>query len=112
MKYTNGDGTPVNIYSGLAISSVDYPWGLAVASNGDVCIAASNVDNKVTKLSYDNALDTYTPSDLLSGNYYDCCCFLCGNYHIKRKVFYFPGIGSRRQPVLFGIRWQYNFCTE
>ena len=70
VKYSNSTGTPDNIYDGLAYNAVDYPWGLAVASDGDVYIGASNADNKVIKLAYDSALNTYTASTFLSGNYY------------------------------------------
>ncbi|HET8573529.1 MAG TPA: hypothetical protein VFL76_06625 [Edaphocola sp.] len=70
VKYTDGTGTPMVIYSGLNYDGADYPWGLVVAANGDVYIGASNVDNKVIKLAYDSTLNTYTSATYLSGKYY------------------------------------------
>lgn len=70
VKYTDGKGTPVVIYSGLNYDGADYPWGLVVSANNDVYISASNVDNKVIKLTYDSTLNTYTPITYLSGKYY------------------------------------------
>ncbi len=70
-KYINGTGTPQVIYSGLAFNSVDFSWGLAVASNGDVYIAASNVENRVIRLPYNSTTGNYGAAvTFLSGNYY------------------------------------------
>jgi|GEM_PF-2851074 len=63
------EGTSSVIYSGLQYDGVDYSWALAVDSGGDVFIAASNVDNKVIKLTYDSNNNTYTASDFMTGKY-------------------------------------------
>ncbi len=80
-KYTNGTGTPTVIYSGLAFNSIQYPWGLAVAGNGDVYIS-TYVENKVIKLIY-NGGNSYTASDFLVGTatagYYGAVAFDAGN---------------------------------
>jgi hypothetical protein len=70
VKYINGTGTPIDIYTGLLYNSGEYPWGLAVASNGDVYIVASHVENSVIKLTYNSALNSYSATTFLSGGYY------------------------------------------
>src|SRR4051812_2327172 len=39
VEYIGGGGSPVTIYQGLTHEAGDYPWGLAVASNGDVYVS-------------------------------------------------------------------------
>jgi hypothetical protein len=71
VKYINGAGSPQVIYNGLQYGDPDYAWGLAVTSNGDVYIAASNVENRVIRLPYNSSSGTYgTATTFLSGKYY------------------------------------------
>ncbi|UAY55558.1 T9SS type A sorting domain-containing protein [Arachidicoccus terrestris] len=69
VKYDPLSGTETAIYTGLQYSAVDYPFGLAVDSQGDVFVAGSNVDNKVIKLTYDAGANSYTASDFMAGTY-------------------------------------------
>ncbi|HEX7755121.1 MAG TPA: hypothetical protein VF421_07260 [Niabella sp.] len=71
VKYVNATGTPQVLLGGLQYDAFDYAWGLAVTSNGDVYVAASNVDNKIIKLPYNSGSNTYgTAETFVSGNYY------------------------------------------
>ncbi len=71
VKYINGTGVPQVIYGGLQYQHPDYPWGLAVTGNGDVYIAASNLENRVIRLPYNSGSGTYgTAATFLSGKYY------------------------------------------
>ncbi|MCF3107535.1 hypothetical protein LL912_01965 [Niabella sp. CC-SYL272] len=71
VKYIKGTGIPQVLYSGLQYNSVDYPWGLAIAGNGDVYIAASNIENKIIKLPYNSSNNTYgMATTFVSGHYY------------------------------------------
>ncbi|WP_157097943.1 hypothetical protein [Niabella ginsenosidivorans] len=71
VKYVNGTGFPQVLLEGLQYDAFDYPWGLAVTGNGDVYVAASNVDNKIIKLPYNSGTNTYgTAETFVSGNYY------------------------------------------
>src|SRR5690606_13351928 len=46
VKYVNATGSPQILLGGLQYNTFNYPWGLAVASNGDLYIA-SNEDNNI-----------------------------------------------------------------
>lgn len=69
VKYTDGTGTPVTILPGLSYDAYDYVWGIAVAGNGDVYVAESNIDNKIVKLTYNSSNNSYTASDFTTGHY-------------------------------------------
>ncbi|WP_018627737.1 hypothetical protein [Niabella aurantiaca] len=70
IKYTNGAGSPQVILGGLPYVSNGYPWGVAVASNGDIYVA-SYAANNIIKLPYNSSAGSYgTATTLVSGNYY------------------------------------------
>ena len=70
VKYTNGTGAPVvlNPAVTLSASSIEYPWGLAVNSLGDVYV--TNPDGtdswEIVKLTY----PSYAKSVIQSGKFY------------------------------------------
>jgi len=71
VKYLNGSGTPQVLLGGLQFNSVDYSWGLAVAGNGDVYVAASNVDNKIIRLPYNSSTGSYGTAETFgTGRYF------------------------------------------
>ncbi|WP_270090706.1 autotransporter-associated beta strand repeat-containing protein [Sphingobacterium sp. SYP-B4668] len=63
VKYTNGQGQPTVLYSGLTHDAGNYPWGLAVAANGQIFVSTHIGDNgnKILKLTNSNGI--YTVSD-------------------------------------------------
>lgn len=63
------------IYSGLQDSGTEYPWGLAVNSQGDVFIATSTVENKVVKLTYNSGTGSYIYADFMAGKYVTALAF-------------------------------------
>lgn len=70
VKYAKGETTEEVIYSELTRDGITYPWGLAVASNGDIYVSTSfdQSANKVLKLTKES---DYEASDFLTGdNYY------------------------------------------
>lgn len=70
IKYTDGTGSPQVILGGLPYVSNGYPWGVAVASNGDVYVA-SYAANNIIKLPYNSSAGSYgMATTLVSGNYY------------------------------------------
>ena len=72
VKYTNGTGSPTVIYSGLGYDGVnysnDYPWGMAVASNGDVFVvkAFPVSEGQIVKLTAPG----YTATVIQQGRYF------------------------------------------
>lgn len=75
VKYNNGTTPPVTIFTGLQYTGVDYPWGIAVDSQGNVFVAGSATDNEVYKLSFDSGTNTYSSSVVMSGNYCTALAF-------------------------------------
>ncbi len=69
-KY-GSDGTLLAtvLSSGLTSDGLNYPWGIAVASNGDVYVA-SYVDNKVFKVPYSGSNTYGAATTFLTGNFY------------------------------------------
>lgn len=69
VKYTNGTGIPVTLISGLTFEIEDYPWGLAVASNGDVYISTdfSSLGGAIIKLTASTSIrpQQYKLGDIL-----------------------------------------------
>jgi hypothetical protein len=68
VKYTNGTGTAAVIYSGLTHTLQELPWGLVVASNGDVFISTDFTANAgaIIKLSS----PSYTATTIQTGRYF------------------------------------------
>jgi streptogramin lyase len=81
VKYTGGTGTPVSIYSGLTHELDDFPWGLVVSSTGDVYLSTdfTTGGGSITKLTYNSATNTYTPSTFQTGNYYSALAMDAAN---------------------------------
>jgi gliding motility-associated-like protein len=91
VKYTNGGGSPLVIFSGLSYGDDlgpggDLPWGLAVASNGDVYCTTDFTSNNfggngggnIIKLASNNGTSgtIYTPSIYQSqGAFYTALAF-------------------------------------
>ncbi|WP_443937125.1 YDG domain-containing protein [Pedobacter sp. MW01-1-1] len=75
VKYTGGAGSPTVIYSGLTNEPATFPWGLAVASNGDVYITTSFKDDisKIIKLT--SSFGVYSSSDFQTGRYFTALAF-------------------------------------
>jgi len=70
VKYTNATGTPVSIFNGLTHQIGDYPWGLAVAANGDIYVTKDFTTNGGTVMKLTNNAGSYTASGLVVGKYY------------------------------------------
>lgn len=68
VKYDPVSATETSIYAGLHFD-INYPFGLAVDSQGDVFVAAANADNKVIKLTYNSIDNSYTATDFMAGTY-------------------------------------------
>lgn len=68
VKYTNGTGTATVIYSGLTHTLQDLPWGLVVASNGDVFISTDFTADAgaIIKLSS----PSYNATTIQTGRYF------------------------------------------
>ncbi|MFN0255278.1 T9SS type A sorting domain-containing protein [Pedobacter ureilyticus] len=73
-KYTNGSGTATVIYSNIVGDGTDLPFGLAVASNGDVYFSSdfNGSNGKITRL---NAASSYTATVVQSGRYFTGLAF-------------------------------------
>ncbi|RYD95927.1 MAG: hypothetical protein EOP54_14875, partial [Sphingobacteriales bacterium] len=69
---TNPAGTPVVVYTGLTHGAQEFPWGLAVASNGDVYLSTDFTDtNKNGEIIKVSAAGNYTSStSFLTGKYF------------------------------------------
>ncbi|KQN34274.1 hypothetical protein ASE92_11725 [Pedobacter sp. Leaf41] len=69
---TNPGATPVVVYTGLTHGTQEFPWGLAVASNGDVYISTDFTDtNKNGEIIKVSAASNYaTSSSYLTGKYF------------------------------------------
>jgi len=69
---TNPGATPVVVYTGLTHGTQEFPWGLAVASNGDVYISTDFTDtNKNGEIIKVTAASNYaTSSSYLTGKYF------------------------------------------
>lgn len=74
VKYTNGTGTPTDIYTGLVADGGDFPLGLAIAGNGDIYIATSFSDGngKIIRL---NASSSYAATTVQTGRYFTGLAF-------------------------------------
>ncbi|MET0571615.1 MAG: Ig-like domain-containing protein, partial [Pedobacter agri] len=76
VKYTNPlsnpVATPTVVYTGLTHGVQEFPWGLAVASNGDVYISTDFTDaNKMGEIIKVTAASNYaTSSSYLTGKYF------------------------------------------
>lgn len=73
VKYAGGNFSAATvIYSGLSLTPVEYPWGLAVNQGGDVFVTNPDVPShwQIIKLTYNSGSNTYTPAVIHSGNYY------------------------------------------
>lgn len=68
-------GTSTMIYSGLLDTGTEYPWGLAVNSQGDVFVSTSASENKIVKLTYNSGTDSYVPTDFMGGKYATALAF-------------------------------------
>ena len=73
-KYTNGSGTATVIYSNVVGDGTDLPFGLAVASNGDIYFSSdfNGSNGKITRL---NASSSYTATVVQSGRYFTGLAF-------------------------------------
>jgi len=69
VKYTNGTGSPTQIYSGLTSNVAELPWGLAVAPNGDVYISTDFTSNNGAIIRL-NASASYAPTTVQTGSYF------------------------------------------
>ncbi|RYD95725.1 MAG: hypothetical protein EOP54_15300, partial [Sphingobacteriales bacterium] len=69
---TNPVATPTVVYTGLTHGVQEFPWGLAVASNGDVYISTDFTDaNKMGEIIKVTAASNYaTSSSYLTGKYF------------------------------------------
>lgn len=74
VKYTNGAGSPTDVYTGLVADGGDFPLGLAVAANGDVYISTSfsDSDGKIIRL---NASSSYAATTVQTGRYFTGLAF-------------------------------------
>ncbi len=74
VKYTNGTGSPTDIYTGLPVVLLDYPLGLAVAGNGDVYVSSSvgDADGKIIRLDASNG---YNATIVQTGRYFTGLAF-------------------------------------
>lgn len=74
VKYTNGAGTPTDVYTGLVADGGDFPLGLAIAGNGDIYIATSFSDGngKIIRL---NASSSYAATTVQTGRYFTGLAF-------------------------------------
>ncbi len=75
VKYTNGTGIPTVIYQNIIGDATDLPYGLAIASNGDVYFSAemSSVDEgKIIRL---NASSSYAATTVQTGRYFTGLAF-------------------------------------
>jgi hypothetical protein len=66
--YAGGTGTPTIVYSGLTHEIGDYPWGLAVTTNGNVFISTdfTSAGGFIIKLTKSGS--NYTASTFQSGH--------------------------------------------
>ena len=69
VKYTNGTGTPTVIHQNIAGDATDLPYGLAVASNGDIYFSAEMAvgDGKIVRL---NASSSYAATTVQTGRFF------------------------------------------
>ena len=74
VKYTNGTGSPTTIYSGLTSQAQEYPWGLAVAPNGDVYISTDFTSNSGAIIRL-NASSSYAATTVQTGRYFTGLAF-------------------------------------
>ena len=74
VKYTNGTGSPTTIYSGLTSQVQEYPWGLAVAPNGDVYISTDFTSNSGAIIRL-NASSSYAATTVQTGRYFTGLAF-------------------------------------
>jgi gliding motility-associated-like protein len=80
VKYTNGTGTPVSIYSPLTHELGDYPWGLAVAGNGDVYIATDFTSGGGAIIKLPASGNSYSAAVMLqTGKYFSALAIDAGN---------------------------------
>lgn len=68
-KYIGGTGSPTIIYSGLTSQSGEYPWGLTVASNGDVYLSTDFTSNNGAIIRL-NAASSYAATTVQTGRYF------------------------------------------
>ncbi|MBL1407548.1 MBG domain-containing protein [Sphingobacterium faecale] len=66
VRYTNGQGQPRVLYSGLSYTAGAFPWGLAVGTDGSIYLSTAHTDNgnKIIRLTSSNGI--YTVSDFQS----------------------------------------------
>ena len=75
VKYTNGTGTPAVIHQNIVGDAFNLPYGLAIASNGDIYFSSelNGADNgKITRL---NASSAYAATVVQSGRYFTGLAF-------------------------------------
>ncbi|HTN37318.1 MAG TPA: T9SS type A sorting domain-containing protein [Arachidicoccus sp.] len=69
VRYNQGATSSAVIYTGLNGAGFDYPYGLAVDSEGNVFVSKYNADNEITKLTYNSGTDTYSATPYITGLY-------------------------------------------
>ena len=74
VKYTNGTGTPTVIHQNIVGDATDLPYGLAVASNGDIYFSAEMGvgDGKIVRL---NASSSYAATTVQTGRFFTGLAF-------------------------------------
>lgn len=68
VKYTNGTGTPAVLASGFKYGTIQFPWGLAVNSLGDVFV--TDVDPGSNWRLFKLTAPSYTPVVIHTGFFY------------------------------------------
>lgn len=74
VKYTSGTGTPSVVYQNIVGDAFDLPYGLAIASNGDIYFSSdmNGSEGTITRL---NAASNYAATVVQAGRYFTGLAF-------------------------------------
>ncbi|RYZ93173.1 MAG: hypothetical protein EOP47_29645, partial [Sphingobacteriaceae bacterium] len=70
VKYTNGTGTATVVYQNIVGNGSDLPYGLAIASNGDIYFSSEMASAALGKITRLNASSSYAATIVQTGRYF------------------------------------------